>query len=306
MMTSLCKEYWQFILAQGILMGSAMGLIQFPAMAAVTQYFDKKRAAALGAVVAGSSIGGVVMPIALSKMLNSTTLGFGWSVRIIGFMLIPILAFSCITVTAHLPPRKSAFFMAAPFKNVKFCLITAAMFFMFIGMFSPLFYLPTYAVSRGMDVTLASYLLSILNAASTFGRVIPGILADKFGRLNIFVIGGFATGIVIFCLDQAKSTAALVVYSIAVGFTSGTIISGGSAALTICIENPQEIGTYLGAAMGFASFAALIGPPVNGAMVNHYHGFAEMSYFSGAVSIVGGLFGLAAKAMTPQGIFGRT
>ncbi|KAJ6093418.1 hypothetical protein N7486_008707 [Penicillium sp. IBT 16267x] len=191
MMTSLCKEYWQFILAQGILMGSAIGLIQFPTMAAVTQYFDKKIAAALGAVVAGSSIGGVVMPIALSKMLNSTTLGFGWSGRIIGFILIPILAFSCITVTARLPPRKSAFLMAAPFKNFQFCLITAAMFFMFIAMFAPLFYLPTYAVSRGMDATLASYLLAILNAASTFGRIIPGVLADKFGRLNIFMFGGF-------------------------------------------------------------------------------------------------------------------
>lgn len=305
MMTSLCKEYWQFILAQGILMGSAMGLIQFPAMAAVTQYFDKKRAAALGAVVAGSSIGGVVMPIALSKMLNSTSLGFGWSVRIIGFILIPMLAFSCVTVTARLPPRKSAFFMAAPFKSLKYCLITAAMFFMFIGMFAPIFYIPTYAVSRGMETTLASYLLAILNAASTFGRVIPGVLADKFGRLNVFTIGGFATGIVILCFDEARSTAALVVYSIAVGFTSGTIISGGTAALTICVDNPQEFGTYMGMAMGFASFAALIGPPVNGALINHYHGFAEMSYFSGSMTVVGGCIALAAKAVTPQGIFGR-
>jgi MFS family permease len=220
-------------------------------------------------------------------------------------MIIPMLAFSCITVTAHLPPRKSAFFMAAPLKDVKFCLITAAMFFMFVGMFSPLFYLPTYAVSRGVDATLASYLLAILNAASTFGRIIPGVLADKFGRLNVFTIGGFATGIVVFCMDQAKSTAGLVVYSIAVGFASGTIISGGSAALTICIKNPQEIGTYMGIAMGFASFAALIGPPVNGAMINHYHGFAEMSYFSGSMTIVGGFIALAGKAMTPQGIFGR-
>ncbi|KAJ6093419.1 MFS monocarboxylate transporter [Penicillium sp. IBT 16267x] len=98
----------------------------------------------------------------------------------------------------------------------------------------------------------------------------------------------------------------MVVYSIAVGFTSGTIISGGSAALTICIDNPQEVGTYMGMAMGFASFAALIGPPVNGAMINHYHGYAEMSYFSGSMTIVGGLFALAAKAVTPEGILGRT
>jgi MFS family permease len=95
-----------------------------------------------------------------------------------------------------------------------------------------------------------------------------------------------------------------VIYSIAVGFASGTIISGGTAALTICVENPQEFGTYLGMAMGCASIAALIGPPVNGALINQ-HGFAEMSYFSGSMTIVGGFIGLAAKAVTPQGIFGR-
>jgi MFS family permease len=306
MMTSLCHKYWQFMLSQGVLMGIAMGLIQFPAMAAVTQYFDKKRAAALGAAISGSSIGGVVMPIALSKMLNSTNIGFGWSVRIIGFIVIPLLAFSCVTVKPRLPPRKTNFFIPAAFKDPRYGLIIAAMFFMLIGMFAPLFYVPTYAVTRGIDATLASYLLAILNAASTFGRIIPGIMADKFGRLNVFTIGGITTGIVIMCLNEAKSTPALVVYSLAVGFSSGTIISGGSAAFTICIKNPQEAGAYMGMGLGIASLAALIGPPVNGAFVTHYGGFSQMSIFSGVMCIFGGFIALGAKAVTPQGIFGRT
>ncbi|KAJ5691890.1 hypothetical protein N7462_001313 [Penicillium macrosclerotiorum] len=305
MMTSLCKEYWQFMLAQGVLMGISMGLIQFPAMAAVIQFFDKKRAAALGVVVAGSSIGGVVMPIAMSKMLNGTSLGFGWSVRIIGFILIPLLGFSCIAVTSRLPPRQSAFFMIEPFKDPRFNLVIGALFFMFIGMLAPLFYIPTYAVSRGMDSTMASYLLAILNAASTFGRIIPGVLADKFGRLNVFTIGGIVTGIVIFCLNLPTSTAALVVYSIAVGFSSGTIISGASSAFTVCIKRLQDAGTYLGMGIAVASVAALIGPPINGALISHYGGYAQMSYFSGAMTIVGGLLALGAKATTPEGIFGK-
>lgn len=293
------------MLAQGVLMGITMGLIQFPCMAAVMQYFDKKRAAALGLVVSGSSIGGVVIPIALSKMLNGTELGFGWSVRIIGFILIPLLGFSCMTVRSRLPPRKTTWFIGAAFKDPRFSLIVAALFFMFIGMLAPLFYIPTYAVSRGMDAALASYLLAIVNAASTFGRIIPGVLADKFGRLNVFTIGGIATGIVVFCLNEAKSTAALIVYSIAVGFSSGTIISGGSAAFAICIKNPQDSGTYLGMGIGVSSIAALIGPPVNGALVDGYGGFLQMSIFSGVMCVIGGFVALAAKAVTPQGVLGR-
>lgn len=281
-----------------------MGLIQFPAMAAVTQWFDKKRAAALGIMISGSSIGGVVLPIALSKMLNSNDLGFGWSVRIIGFILIPLLAFSCVTVKARLPPQKSQFFIPSAFKDGLYSLIVIALFFMLIGMFVPLFYISTYAVSRGIDATLASYLVAILNAASTFGRIIPGVLADKFGRLNAFTIGGLATGIVVFCFNEAKSEAALVVYSLAVGFASGTIVSGASAALAMCIRNTQQSGTYMGMGLGLGSLAVLVGPPVSGALIAHY-GYAQMAYFSGTMCIVGAMVGLVAKATTPQGFFGR-
>ncbi|KAI1412361.1 MFS general substrate transporter [Hypoxylon sp. FL1857] len=305
MLTSLCKEYWQFMLAQGVLMGSVMGFLQFPAMAAVSQFFSKKRAAALGVVVAGSSIGGVVIPIALSKMLNDSSIGFGWSVRIIGFIIIPLLGFACVTITSRLPPRTTSFFVWHAFKEPKFVLLTASLFFMLLGAFIPLFYIPTYAVSKGVDPTLASYLLAIINAASIFGRVIPGVLADRFGRLNMAAFGGFATAIVIFCWDKAETTAALVVYSIAIGFSSGTIISAGSAAFTECPKDPRDLGTYIGMGMGLSSFAGLIGPPVNGVLVSKYGGFFQVSIFSGVMVLVGGFIALATKAATPKGLLGR-
>ncbi|KAK2812412.1 hypothetical protein FQN50_001413 [Emmonsiellopsis sp. PD_5] len=306
MMTSLCKEYWQFMLAQAVLLGTAMGFLIFPATASVSQYFEKKRAAALGVTVAGSSVGGIIFPMAFSKMLNGSSLGFGTSVRIIGFVMILLLAISCVTVKARLPPRRTTLFIGGALKDPKFICITLAMLFMFMAIFTPLFFIPTYAVSRGMDATLASYLLAIVNAASVFGRVIPGILADKFGRLNVFAAGGISTGIVILCFNLAESTAALVVYSIAIGFTSGTVISGGSVAFTMCTENPQDFGSYLGMGIGISSIAALLGPPVNGVMVDKYGGFSEVSVFSGVMCLFGGFLALASKATTAQGILGRT
>ncbi|KAI1101419.1 MFS general substrate transporter [Jackrogersella minutella] len=305
MMTSLCNEYWQFMLAQGVLMGTVMGFLQFPAMAAVSQFFTKRRAAALGVVIAGSSVGGVVIPIALSKMLNGTSIGFGWSVRIIGFIMIPLLGFSCVAITTRLPPRTATFFIWHAFKEPKFLLLTFAFFSMLLGAFTPLFYIPTYAVSKGVDPTLASYLLAIINAASTFGRVIPGVLADKFGRLNIFSIGGFATGIVILCWVKVETTAALIVYSIVIGFASGTVVSGASAALTECSEDPRDLGSYIGMGMGISSFAALIGPPVNGVFISKYGGFLQVSIFSGVMVLVGAVIVLAAKATTSKGVLGR-
>ncbi|EIT74471.1 monocarboxylate transporter [Aspergillus oryzae 3.042] len=301
-----CKTYWQIMLVQGVLMGVVTGFLQFPAFPAVSQWFDKRRAAALGIAAAGSSVGGIAIPIALSKMLNGSSLGFGWSVRIIGFLIMPIMAFACLTVNRRLPPSTSPFWIPSALKEAKFALLIVSLFFMFIGMFFPLFYIPSYAVSRSMSATLSGYLLAILNAASTFGRVIPGILADKFGRLNAFMVGGITTAIVIFCFNLATTNAGLIVYSAVIGFTSGTIISGASAAFTLCPKDPRDMGTYMGMGIALSSFATLIGPPVNGALVKHYGGYSEASIFSGVMCFTGGFFALATKAMTPQGIFGRT
>lgn len=305
MMLSLCKEYWEVMLTQAVLMGISGGLLQFPAFAAVSQFFDKRRAAALGLAISGSSIGGIVVPIALSKMLNGSSLGFGWSVRIIGFVVLPLMAFACVAVKERLPPRATQFWLLSAYKEVRYDLLIAAMFFMFFGMLTPFFYLPTYAITQGMEPTMAGYLLSILNAASTFGRIIPGLLADKYGRINAFAVGGAMTGVCVFCLDSVSSNAGLIVYAAFFGFSSGTIISGASAAISFCAQDSRNVGTYMGMSMAIGGVGGLIGPPINGAIVKAFGGYFQVSMFSGAMCIFGGLIALSAKLWTKQGLLGR-
>ena len=305
MMLSLCKTYWQIMLVQGVLMGLVMGFLQIPAFAAVSQHFGKKRAAALGIAVSGSSIGGIVMPIALSKMLNSSSLSFGWSVRIIGFLMLPFMGFAVVAIKPRLPPRTTAFWLPGAYREPKFVLLVVALFFTFMGMFTPLFYIPSYAATIGMDATLAGYLTAILNAASTFGRIIPGLLADRYGRLNMFAGGTLVTAIVVFCMDEAKTNAALIVYSVVFGFTSGTIISGVSAAFSVCPEDVRDVGTYMGMGMAVSALGGLSVPPVSGAFVERYGGFFEVAMFSGAMCFFGGCVALLTKLTTPQGIWGR-
>lgn len=286
-------------------MGIVMGLLQIPAFAAVSQYFEKNRAGTLGLVASGSSIGGIVIPIILSKMLNESSLGFGWSVRIIGFLILPFVLFAVAGIKPRLPPRETEFWLISAYKEERFIVLIVALFFMFFGMFTPFFYLPTYAVSRGMSPTLAGYLLSILNAASTFGRIIPGLLADKWGKINMFGFGGVITGIVVCTMNAADTNAGLIVYAVFFGFTSGTIISGGSAAFSACPKDTRNVGTYMGMGMAIAGLGGLIGPPVNGAIVNAYGGFDQVCVFSGIMCLVGGFVAFFAKWWTPQGLLGN-
>ncbi|MCJ1269726.1 hypothetical protein MMC22_009618 [Lobaria immixta] len=305
MMTSICKEYYQFLLVQGIVGGISAGMSMAPCMAATPQYFQKNRGIALGLAVAGSSLGGVIFPIALGKMLSNPRLGFGWTVRICGFIILVVLAISCAGIRARLPPRKSQFFLLSAFKDAHYVAVIGATLLMILGVFIPLFYLPTYAVEHGMNKELASYLLAILNGASLFGRVLPGLLADRFGRLNTLCAAGLSSGILILCWPSTTTSVSIIVFSALFGFCSGAIVSGVSVCLASCSKDPGNIGTYMGMGMGIASFAALVGPPVNGALVTHYNGYDQVSIFSGMVVLAGAVTVILAKQMTGQGVFAK-
>jgi len=57
MMTSLCKAYWQFILAQGVCTGLGMTCLFIPCVAILPPWFPTRRALAMGMAATGSSIG---------------------------------------------------------------------------------------------------------------------------------------------------------------------------------------------------------------------------------------------------------
>lgn len=249
MMISLCNEFYQFLLAQGVLLGISMSLVTWPMLALVGQYIKRRRALAMGIVLAGSSLGGVIWPIVIDKLLKSPEIGFPWTMRIVGFIMIPCLAFSCIA--ARSPKRQGADVetespdwrltsddavtqqkdinrkaeVTALFRKPEMRLLCFAMFMIYFGMFSPFFYTPSYATAKGVSSSFAFYTVSIVNGASFFGRILPGIIADKYGKFNCCVVCTLLAGIVALCWTRVESVAGLGVWAAAYGFASGVSIS---------------------------------------------------------------------------------
>lgn len=57
MMLSLCDQYWQVFLTQGLCMGLGAGLLYIPSLAMVGVWFSRKRALAMGFVMSGIAVG---------------------------------------------------------------------------------------------------------------------------------------------------------------------------------------------------------------------------------------------------------
>jgi len=280
MFTSLCKEYWQFILAQGILGGFSNGFLFTPSMSCVNHYFQKKRGAALGAVAVGSSIGGVIIPIVLQKCFDSK-IGFGWGVRIVGFGILACLTVASVLIKERLPPRKGAFFAPQAFLQLSYVLSVAGIFLIFLAIFLPFFYISEYAIEKmHMSTSLAFYLLSIINGLSLVGRTTFGAIGDKLGFLNLLTILGIMNGIMLFCFSKTTTNAGIIVWAAFFGFTSGGIFAVFPAAVASSAPQPQLIGTYIGQMMAVTSIAALTGGPICGALVNSY-GYLQATIFAG-------------------------
>jgi MFS family permease len=166
MMTSLCTEYWQFILAQAICSPLGLNCIFNAATSTIPQFFLKKRGAAYGVMAAGSGLGGIIIPIMASHLIPQ--IGFAWTMRTIAFLLLALLCIAMVTVKARLPRRPRAFELKVflePFKDMRFNLLTLSSFFFFLGLFIPINFIEVQALSDGMSVRLSGYLLAILNAA---------------------------------------------------------------------------------------------------------------------------------------------
>jgi hypothetical protein len=119
--------WWQVFLAQALCTGIAHGLMYCPAMALVTTYFAKRRALAVGLAALGSCTGGVVFPVLMRELLPR--IGFAWTVRIIGFVVLGCDVLAGVLFRVRLEPRRLAPWVDwRAFRETPYVLFCAGMF----------------------------------------------------------------------------------------------------------------------------------------------------------------------------------
>ena len=139
-----------------------------------------------------------------------------------------------------------------------------------------------YAINHNVDRALAFYLLTMLNAGSIIGRIVPNFIGDIWGPFNTIIVCTIACAVLIICLLAANGAAGIIVIAVLYGIfsgacTSSTVISTTTDIyLDISLISPlfasllrsvSEIGIRLGFAFTFVAFAGLAGTPIMGALL---------------------------------------
>lgn len=299
-MASISRKYYQLLLSQGICSPIGASAILYPAMNTVVSWFLKRRALALGVMVSGSSLGGVVFPIMVQRLLPEV--GFGWTMRICAFLILGLQLVAIVGVRSRVPPAKRPFSpmeFVRPFREPAFAAVCTANFFGFLGLFIPFNFITLSAISLGMSVNLSSYLLSILNAGSIVGRIFPGYAADKLGRFNIQIVMTSLSAIINLAIWlPARANAPIIVFAILYGIASGAFVSLAPAIIAQITTDMRTIGTRTGTMFMTVSFAALIGNPIAGALVTDDNGgYADLQIFTGVVIAVAAVLFIFSKSL---------
>ncbi|KUJ07882.1 MFS general substrate transporter [Mollisia scopiformis] len=304
-MINICDQYYQLILVQGVGFGvSAAGLFSC-ATTSVGQYFDKRKALALGIALSGSSTGGFVHPLYLQRLIDH--FGFKQAIRWASLVIAVSGALACMLMSARLPRKKwdknLSFIDFSLFKRSTFTMYCIGTFFVTWGLFAPWSYLPSMSLRHGFSEGTAIYTIVLLNAASTIGRILPAHLADRLGRFNLVSIITILNAACLlgfwYPLEISTTTAhvQILAFGALYGFTSGAFI-GIMMSCVAELGQVETLGQRFGTYQFVVGVGSLTGLPIQGALIPaDNHGFRYLILFSGSCMVVGAGFICTARML---------
>ncbi|KAH8896776.1 MFS general substrate transporter [Thozetella sp. PMI_491] len=289
MMASISTQYYQFLLSQGVCSAIGVAAVFQPAIGCIMGWFsNERRGIAYGLLSTGSSLGGVIFPVMLNRLVN--TVGYGWAMRISAFLILFLLILAILTVRMrNLPKKKGAPGAppSKPFKEPGYLMLLIGMFLLTFGIYVPVNYLPSEAIAFGMSQDLAQYLVAIFNAASLFGRLSAGFLSDRLGKYNTFCASCYIAGIIVLALwIPGTSQEATIAFAVLFGFFSGAYVSL-IGALVAQISPLPEIGIRTGLLFFMCAAPGLVTSPIAGALLANSGNWADLKVFAGVFILVG-------------------
>ncbi|WYZ41827.1 hypothetical protein EsH8_V_000722 [Colletotrichum jinshuiense] len=262
---SFSTNLWQLLLAEGLCVGVGMGCLAVLGVAILSLWWSTKLPVANGIAAAGSGVGGLIYPIMFRSL--RPIIGFGWTIRAISLLVLITLGVSVACIhTPKASPQRRAWIDRSAFRDPKYLIFVGACCLVFLGIYTPFVYIQDYTLDNSIaSPQVATYLLSLMNGSSIFGRIIPNLFAQQVGGMNMLVFAVLIQSIAAYFLMTVRNTAGLVMVVIFYGFSSGSFFSLQPTTFGRLTANRAYIGTRLGMAYSVMSIALLLGSPIGGA-----------------------------------------
>ncbi|CAL1698356.1 unnamed protein product [Somion occarium] len=272
--TAFSTKLWHFFITQGILQGTACALV-FPLIVALPgQWFLKRRAFAIGIIVAGSSLGGAIGSLILRAMLSA--LGLRRAMAIYACIDATMLSIAFLLIKErHLPSlpgsvsKKIVWFDRTFLVDPVFWSLGICLLLCIFGYLPPIFYLATFTKAKVPNVTQLNSALpvTILNLSAAVGRTIIGFIADRVGAVNALFCVAVMSGLSqLLVWTFVTNYGGIMGFAVLYGFFCGCAISL-SPAVAARLYGPGRLAGLSGLLLLFNIPGNGAGAPVSGAVL---------------------------------------
>ncbi len=297
---SMATSLPAFQLIYGGLLGLATSAFFAPLIALTMAWFDKHRSIAVSLVSAG--IG--VAPMTISPLARFLVSYYGdWRPAMLAIGIGCWIVLPPLALLMRPAPQAAAAGQAETetnspggdrslsriFRSPKFLVLAFTYFACCAAHSGPIFHMVSYAMSCGIAPMAAVSIYSVEGAAGLGGRVLLGLLGDRYGAKPVLIGGLLVQALVISAYTQASALPGFYALAIIFGAAYGGVMPL-YAVLAHDYFPPRVMGTVLGAITLFSSAGMALGPVAGGWAFDHFSGYEWM--FIGS-----SLMGLAAVAI---------
>ena len=303
-LASLATSLLAFQLLFGVVVGISAAAIFAPLMACVTGWFDTRRSLAVSLVSAGMGMA----PMTMSPLAAWLVQGHDWrtALQIIAALVAVVMVPLALLVRrppalAQLPAAAAAGTAQEPALSVGQAMRSAPFLILVVTSFlscathsGPIFHTVSYAVTCGIPLMAAVSIYSMEGLAGMGGRLVFGLLGDRFGAARVLVLALLAQAVVVLGYVYARELGSFYTVAALFGFTYAGVMP---LFAVIARENfpLRMMGTVIGSTTMASSLGMALGPVLGGLIYDTLSSYAWL--FIGAFALGIGAF-LAALAFT--------
>ncbi|KAL0071264.1 hypothetical protein AAF712_001830 [Marasmius tenuissimus] len=274
-LASFATRLWHLFLTQSILYGLGASMFYFPIIAIAPTYFDRHRGFAMGFILAGSGVGGLVLAPVQQYLLDRY--GVQWTLRILGLWTFAV----GIPISMVIKPREGSGYSrggarartrieGAMARRGTFWYQAIGAFLQAGGNIVPLYYMTSYSVSvLSLSRSTGSLFLSINSGVNSISRVAMGLLADYVGRQNTLIGGVILSAVSVFGLWYDAQKDRYISFVVLYGIYAG----GYNALLPTTITEIYGVENYAsvnGALLFIRGLGSIFGAPLAGLILGSH------------------------------------